>query len=515
MEKYRKILRLYHEGASQRSIAQICSCSRNTVSKTLQRFESSKLTWPLPDDLGDVELTAILLDRKEKVDSRKHPDFEYVQKELVKPGVTLTLLWSEYLADCNATDQQPYMYSQFCELFGKFNATTKATMRIPRTPGEIMEVDWAGKTSHLIDDVTGEIIKVYIFVAALPASRYAYVEGFLNMSQDSWISAHVNAYRYFDGVARLTTPDNLKTGVTKSSKTEPLINKTYQEMADHYGTVILPARVKKPKDKASVESEVGIISTWIIAALRNSQCFTLKELNKEIKQKLVEYNNKPFQKREGSRHSVYLNEEKPFLLPLPTSDFVVANWKVAIVQFNYHVSVEKMNYSVPSEYIKYKVDVRITRNTVEIFYKQTRIASHPRLTGFSGQYSTSEDHMPEGHRAYAQLSAKSLLRQASQVGEFTESVIDFLLKSAKVEQQAYKSCLGLLKLSDKYGVERLESACRISWSLTKSPSYKSINLILKNGSDRMSPLPLPEEKQESDEFSLKRGSDYYGGDDSC
>jgi len=160
-----------------------------------------------------------------------------------------------------------------------------------------------------------------------------------------------------------------------------------------------------------------------------------------------------------------------------------------------------MNYSVPSKYIKHKVDVRITRTTVEIFYKQTRIASHPRLTGFSGQYSTILDHMPDGHRAYAQLSAKSLLRRASFIGEFTESVIDFLLKSAKIEQQAYKSCLGLLKLSDKYGAERLESACRISWSLTKRPSYKSINMILKNGSDRMSPLPLHETKQESDELS--------------
>ncbi|MCL2681774.1 MAG: IS21 family transposase [Streptococcaceae bacterium] len=385
--------------------------------------------------------------------------------------------------------------------------TGELTTDYAKSLGEIMEVDWAEKTAHLIDDITGEIIKVYIFVAALPASRYAYVEAFMNMSQDSWISAHVNAYQYFDGVARLTIPLNLETDVTKSSKSKPIINKTYQEMADHYGTVILSDQVKS--SKASVESEVDMISTWIIAALRESHHFTLKKLNKEIKKKLVEYNKNPFQSRAGSRHSVYLNEEKPLLMPLPTSDFAVANWKVATVQFNYHVSVEKMNYSVPSKYIKHKVDVRITRTTVEIFYKQTRIASHPRLTGFSGQYSTTLDHMPDGHRAYAQLSAKSLLRRASFIGEFTESVIDFLLKSAKIEQQAYKSCLGILKLSDKYGGERLESACRISWSLTKRPSYKSINMILKNGSDRMSPLPLHETKQESDEFS----SDYYGGDD--
>jgi len=356
-----------------------------------------------------------------------------------------------------------------------------------KSSGEIMEVDWAEKTSHIIDDITCEIIKVYLFVAVLPDSKYAYVEAFVNMNQDFWILAHVNAYRYFDGAARLTIPLNFKTDV-KSSKSEFLIDKTYQEMADHYGTVISPVRVNK--NKPSVESEVCIISTWIIAALRNSLCFTLKELNKKIKKKLVEYNNKPFQEREGSRYSVYLNEEKPFLLPLPASDFAVAHWKVAIVQFNYHVSVEKMNYSVPSEYIKYKVDVRIGTNTVEIFYKQTRIASHPRLTGFSGQYSTSSDHMPEGHRAYTQLSAKGLLKRASRIGEFTELVIDFLLKSARVEQQAYKSCLGILKLGDKYGVERLEAACCISWSTTKRPSFKSINLMLKNGGDKMTPLSL-------------------------
>jgi len=490
MDKYRKILRLHNEGASQRSIAQTIGCSRNTVSKTLGRFEASDLTWPLPEDMDDVELNRTLLERKEKVDSRKLPDFEHIQKELAKPGVTLTLLWKEYLANCRIANQQPYMYSQFCNLFDKFNTTTKASIHIPRTPGEIMEVDWAEKTSHIIDDITGEIIKVYLFVAVLPASRYAYVEAFVNMNQDFWMSAHVNAYRYFNGVARLTIPLNLRTNDTKSLKSEPQINKTYQEMAKHYGTEILSDRVKKPKVRTSVESEIGIISTWIIEALRESLCFTLKELNKEIKKKLVEYNNKPFQRCEGSRHSVYLNEEKPLLLPLPTSDFAVASWKVATVQFNYHVSVEKMNYSVPSEYIKCKVDVRISTNTVEIFYKQTRIASHSRLTGFSGQYSTTNDHMPEGHQASAQLSAKGLLKRASRIGEFTESVIEFLLKSARIEQQAYKSCLGILKLSDKYGVERLEAACRISWSTTKRPSYKRINLMLKNGSDKMTPLSL-------------------------
>jgi len=516
MADYRKILRLHHEGYSQRSIASICRSSRNTVSKTIDRFDGTGLGWPLPEGMTDQALAELLLKKGSQVSTKQLPDFDSIHKELAKPGVTLSLLWEEYLVDCRLAGKDHYMYSQFCELYRSHAAKSKATMRIQRNPGEALEVDWAGQTAHIVDNVTGELIKAYVFVAAFPFSRYAYVEAFLSMNQEAWISAHVRAFQYFGGVARTLVPDNLKTGVSKSSKNDPVINRVYQEMAEHYDTIVIPARVRKPKDKASVEGEVGVVSTWILAALRNCHCFSIGELNREILGKLGEYNDKPFQKRTGSRRSVFLAEEKPLLVPLPVEPFVMSEWKVATVQFNYHIALEKMNYSVPYEYIRHKVDVRSTSRTVEIFYKGTRIASHIRLKGLPNQYSTVEAHMPAGHYEYARLSGQSLRNKAAKIGPSTEAVIDCLLRSAGVEQQAFKSCLGLLKLGDKYGTERLEAACRLSRELTRRPSYKSIALILKNGSDKaVHSLPLPLEKHEPDEFSLTRGSGYYGGDGEC
>lgn len=274
-------------------------------------------------------------------------------------------------------------------------------MRLEHKPGETRQVDWAGQTAHIADTDTGEQLDAYLFVAVLPYSGYAYTEAFLDMKQDAWITAHVNAYRFFGGVTRILRPDNLKTGIIKNTKVETVVNKTYQEMAEHYGTAIIPARPRKPKDKAYVEGSVGVVSTWILAALRNQQFLSLKELNIAIQEKLSVFNSRPFQKKEGSRAKLF-QEEQLFLLSLPPTPFEPAVWKVATVQYNYHVSVDRMNYSVPYEYIKQQVDVRPIRCTVEVFFSGTRIASHPRLLGRPSQYSTKESHMPPEHQEYLQ-----------------------------------------------------------------------------------------------------------------
>jgi transposase len=297
---------------------------------------------------------------------RKLPDYEYIDKEMMKSGVTVKLLWSEYCETCRQTRELPLMYSQFCFLYQKYREKTKATMHILRKPGEQTEVDWAGKTIQIVDSDSGEPIPCYVFVGVLNYSLYAYVEAFLTMDMESWINAHVNMYRYFGGSTRILIPDNLKTGVDQADWYSPKINKTYQEMAQHYNVAVLPARVRSPKDKASVEGTVGIISTWITAALRNEPFFSLEELNREIGKPLDAFNRKPFQKKEGSRYSVYLADEKPFLTPLPSAPFELSQWKQATVQFNYHISVEKMQYSVPYEYIKQVVDVRLTKTMVEV-----------------------------------------------------------------------------------------------------------------------------------------------------
>ena len=281
----------------------------------------------------------------------KMPDYEYIHREMQKSGVTLNLLWLEYCETCRTADELPYQLTQFKKYYRDHTAKTNATMHLNHKPGEIMQVDWAGDTAVVVDTDTGEIIPAYVFVATLPYSGYSYVEAFFSVNQEAWTTAHVNAFKYFGGVARIIQCDNLKTGVQKHGKDEVILNKSYQELAEHYGTAILPARVRSPKDKAAVEGTVGIISTFILAALRNRQFLSLPELNEAIHERLEAFNRKPFQKREGSRASCFA-EEKPFLRPLPPRPFELATWKVATVGPNYPISVEHMNYSVPFEYIK-------------------------------------------------------------------------------------------------------------------------------------------------------------------
>jgi transposase len=319
-----------------------------------------------------------------------------------KDGVTLQLLWYEYADKCSECGEIPYQLTQFKKYYHDWAMQTKVTMHINRKPGEIMEVDWVGTTAKIIDTDTGNYIDAYLFVAALPYSTYAYCEAFLSMDQHAWTAGHVNAYEYIGGVAKILVPDNLKTGVIKHTKTELVLNRSYQEMAEHYGTAIIPTRVYSPKDKAAVEGTVGIVSTFILAAIRNQKFFSLRELNEVIQERLYTLNHKPFQKKNGSRASLFA-EERESLLPLPKNNFEMSAWKSAKVSFNYRIEVEGRFYSVPFEYIKRQVDVRVTRNTVEVFYEGTRICSHVRLYDTKNKYSTDESHMPPKHQQYCSM----------------------------------------------------------------------------------------------------------------
>lgn len=516
MTKYREILRLSSMGLSQRSIAASCQCSRNTVSEVLSRAFQKELTWPLSEDITDEDLQTVLFPEKaQQASLRKLPDCEHIHRELSKSGVTLSLLWSEYCEVCRSSKEIPLMYTQFCNYYRKFASTTKATMHIHRKPGEQLEVDWAGQTAAIVDQDSGELIPVYVFVAALSSSQYAYVEGFLSMNQESWIAAHVHAFSFYGGVTTILVPDNLKTGVEKSSWYSPVINKTYHEMAEHYGTAVIPARVRKPKDKASVEGAVGVISTWVLAAIRNQTFFSLTELNNAIAEKLHSFNSRSFQKKPGSRLSTFLDEEKHALQPLPVSAYELASWKIATVQFNYHISVETMHYSVPYEYIKHKVDVRMTRGVIEVFYNNHRICSHPRLHGRPGQYHTVEEHMPEKHKQFVQWNTERFLSWAQNVGPNTTVVIKAILAYHRIEQQGYKACMGVLKLADRYSLVRLEAACTKALSYTPNPSYQNINTILKSGQDKvLDEVASTKEHQTQDgsstQHSFTRGATYYG-----
>lgn len=506
MTNYREILRLRSLGLNHSKIAESMGISRQTVVTALQRAQTQELNWQTAESLSDKELAQRLMPQANGKSSYKLPDYEYVHRELAKPGMTQQLLWLEYCDQCRAAGEMPYQLTQFKTHYREYVVKEKATMHIQRKPGELMEVDWAGQTAHMVDADTGELLDAYIFVAALPYSGYAYAEAFASQDQEAWITAHVNAYSFFGGVTRILTPDNLKTGVIKNTRSELILNKSYHEMAEYYGTAIIPARVRSPKDKATVEGTVGNISSFILASIRNQTFFTLRELNGVIREKLYTFNHKAFQKKDGSR-ATWFAEERQSMLPLPRNAYELSVWKTATVSFNYHIAVDEQYYSVPFEYIKRKVDVRVTRNVVEVFVDGSRVCSHVRLYGRRGQYSTVQEHMPPKHQQYIEWNGGRFRKWAAQIGNNAAAVVETILTGYKVEQQGYRACMALLKLSEQYTPERLEAACAKALTYTPRPGYKSIQTILKSGMDRK----VEETAQSSSEYGFTRGSEYYKG----
>jgi len=480
------------------------------VSKVVKRADEMDISWPVEDRMTDSVLEGTLFPQTKANTVKRTPDFSYIRKELLKNGVSKKLLWAEYMEDCRLNNEEPLMYSQFCNYIQQDEQKRRATMHINRKPGEQVEVDWAGDPAHIIDPDTGEMTNAFIFVGVMTYSQYAYVEAFINEKQQAWITAHVHMYEYFGGVAKILVPDNCKTAVVHNGGWyNQQINTIYHEMAEHYGTAIIPARVRAPKDKPNAEGSVGNISTWITAALRNEQFFSLGELNRAIREKLKAFNANLFQKKEGSRFSLFHDEELPLLAQLPATPYELAEWKQATVQFNYHISLEGMLYSIPYEYIKRKVDVRVTDKTIEVFYNHNRIASHRRLHGRKGQYSTILEHMPEDHQKYLEWNGDRFRKWAERIGTSTYKVTNAILTSNRVEQQSYKSCMGLLKLADKYSVERLEAACERALTYTATPSYKSIKNILTTGQDKTFPNEKPSEHTHNS-YGITRGAGYYG-----
>jgi transposase len=511
MTNYREILRLKSLGVSERNIALSCSCSRNTVSRVTKKAQDLDVEWPLDSTQTNAVLQKKLFPKTKIKKSKRQPDFAYVRKELLKNGVSKKLLWAEYMEDCRLNGEEPLMYSQFCYHVQQNEQKRRATMHINRKPGEQVEVDWAGDPAAIIDPDTGEITNAHIFVGVMTYSQYTYVEAFINEKQQAWITAHVHMYEYFGGVAKILVPDNCKTAVIHNKGWyNQEINKVYHGMAEHYNTAIIPARVRAPKDKPNAEGAVGNISTWIIAALRKEQFFSLAELNLAIEEKLDEFNAKLFQKKEGSRSSLFHDEELPLLTRLPATPYELASWKQATVQFNYHISVNGMLYSTPYEYIKRKVDVRITDKVIEIFYKHNRIASHHRLCGRKGQYSTILEHMPEDHQKYLEWNGDRFRKWAQDIGTNTYMAVDAILTSKRVEQQTYRSCMGLLKLAEKHSAKQLEFACEKALSFTSNPSYKSIKNILVTGQKQAVQKESTTENTRN-RYGITRGASYYGG----
>ena len=513
MLQYSRILRLKAEGFSLRSIASSTGNSRQRVTEVIERAKNKGLVPPLGDEMNDKWLEEFLFPEKSFENSgRASINFEYIHAELAKPNVTLSLLHHEYESDCRINNKIPYSYRSFVRHYSNYANKHKATMRIRRKPGEIIEVDWAGSTASVIDRDTGEMINAYVFVATLPCSQLSYAEATLSMNLTSWISIHNRMFEYFGGSTQIIVPDNLKASVTKHTLNELVLNPTYREMADHYNTVVMPARVGAPKDKPSVEGSVGVISTWIIAALRNIQCFSIEELNDGIWKKLDEFNCRPFTRKQGCRLSAFEEEEKFALSPLPSSPYKMSIWKTAKVRPDYHISVESMFYSVPYEYINRQVELRLTDNLVEVYFNHMRIASHKRLYGKFGQFSTLRDHMPDNHKIYVDQTPENAKEWAQGIGENTAIVTEYLLQKSQNEKVALKSIFALKKSERRYTSYEIERACKMILSMTGRPTVKGIQTLLKNNKKSDNEQELKRKTETiNNNYGFVRGAAYYGG----
>ena len=438
MVKYREIIRLRSKGTSIRNIAFSVDCSTATVQSVLRKAQMQGLDWPLEETLDDAALFIKLFPAKPKEVNKKEPNWPHVHKELAKKGVTLSLLWSEYLEECQGAN--PYLYSAFCRKYRAWAVSNKLVMHIEHKPGCEMQVDYAGMKMAIADPDTGELLDVYVFVASLPYSGYIFAKGFLKTDEEGWLKAHLDAFSFFGGTTTIIIPDNLKTGITKNNYEELIINESYRRMAEYYGCAIVPARPSRPRDKGHVEMSVGVVTRSALAALRNRVFTSTREFNEALLGKVDEINSRTFQKRPGSRKSVFLSEEKDALMPLPPVPYELCVVKTATVQFNYHVYIDGVYYSCPFSYVRREVECRIYPSSIAIFAAHERIALHKRSFARKGAYVTDTSHMPEAHKDFASWNADRFKKWALEYGQATHAVIEAILTSRSVEQHSYRSC---------------------------------------------------------------------------
>jgi transposase len=504
MRKIKEVLRLKFElKLGDRQIARSCGINHNTVGDYMRRAKAAGLDrWPLPTELDDAAIEARLFPpRTALAPVRPAPDWATIHDELRSKHVTLLLLWQEY----KLANPDGYSYSRFCELYQDWSGKLDVVLRQEHLAGEKLFVDYAGATVPIIDSKTGEVQEASIFVAVLGASSYTYAEATWKQDLPCWIGSHIRALEFFQGSPALLVPDNLKNAVVRPCRYEPDLNPTYQEMAAHYGIAVIPARVRKPRDKAKVESGVLVVERWILAALRKRRFFSLAALNEAIHELLEKLNHRPFRKLEGSRATRFEKLDRPALRPLPSEPYVFAQWKSARVHIDYHIEVEKHYYSVPYALLHRQVEVRYTATMVEIFHRGQRVATHRRSS--KPGHTTIDAHRPKSHQRYLEWTPQRLVRWAATVGPFTAQVVDRILQSKPHPEQGFRSCLGILRLGNTYGTDRLEAAAQRA-CLNNACSYQSIKSILKTSLDRQAELAPPPERAPLFHSNV-RGTDYF------
>ena len=492
---YKEIVRLtFSGGYSQREIAAAANCATGTVCNVQRKLRIAGLDAPTAEGMSEKELRGLLAGKRGRKPDVNYvqPDHEAIQEQLDKHrGLTIAIVWEEYASECAAAGKTPYMYSYFAQMHREWQSASDLSLKVPHVPGDRMEVDWAGMTMEWVDMYTGEVHAVYLFVATLPYSQYTFVKPAGSMAQEDWIACNVAALRFFGGSPRIIVPDNLRTGVAAHTADEVVLNRTYRELGDHYGLAIVPTGVRKPKHKPSVEGNVGKIGERIALMLRNQRFFSMSELEEAVAAKLADLNSRPFKKRaDGSREEVFLAKEKPMLAPLPATDFEPGRWLERTVSPDYRVAVDNATYTVPYTFAGQKVDVRVGRSTVEVFCDGERIATHPR-SDVRNDDVRQESHQPKWHSELLQRSGERFRQRAlDEIGPWGRRVADAMLRD-QVQQ---------------HGARAVEEACERACGITRSPSLKTVKIILKNMPDR------DEQRDAKEDYAILRDEGYYGGD---
>ena len=509
MRKLREVLRLHFENKlSGRAIARSCKVSSSTVQDYLRRAGVAKLTWPLPTHLDDLALERVFFPTEHApVRTRIEPEWVLVHQELKKKHVTKLLIWQEYREGCIDGMQ----YSQFCARYNRWRERLGLVLRRDHKAGERAFVDFSGDGITLVDPRTGECKTAKLFVAVLGASNLTYVEPVLSEDLPTWVQCHVNAFTYFGGVPEIVVPDNLKSGVTKPDYYDPELNRTYASLAEHYGTAVIPARIRKPRDKAKVEQGVLLAERWVIAVLRHREFHSLGELREAVRDLNERLNNRPMQKLGVSRRQLFESIERGVLKPLPTQPFELCEWKKVRVNIDYHVEFDRHYYSV--HYTHYvhdqrDMEVRATATGIEIFYASKRVAAHARSYDPLNRYITLPEHMPAAHRQNnLEWTPSRFIAWDKSVGPGTEQFIAELLERRRHPEQVFKSCMGVFRLGDIYSRERLDRACAMALR-RRAFSSLSVRNILKNNRDGLADEPQVEQLNLPMHENV-RGATYY------
>ena len=513
MRKIREVLRLKDCGRSQREIASALCVAVGTICGYLKRAADRGLTWERVQQMSDAEIEAALFrDGGRNVAASRAPiDYAHVHSELHKTGVTLQLLWSEYQESVAARGDgsKPYQYSQFCELYCAWRVRLKPSMRRVHRAGEKAFVDYSGKKPRVTDAHTGEVHDVELFVMVLGASNYTYAEATRTQSLPDFVGATIRGFEYFGGVPEVIVPDQLRSAVKGPDRYEPDINATYLEMAQHYGVVVMPARPRRPKDKAKVETAVLLVQRWILARLRHRTFFSLEELNQAIAEQLEELNARPFQKLDGCRNSAFAKLDRPALRALPRLRYELAERRTARVNIDYHIELERRYYSVPHQLVQQRVEVRATASIVEVFANGERVATHRRSYGARGTAVTDPEHRPHNHRDQV-WPPERLIGWGAKYGPSVATVVEQMLARYVNPEQGYRACLGLMRTADRYGASRLNAACEraLRVGMLGGPTRKYIEAILQRGFDQQ-PTDAAPAKGSHLQHENVRGGDYY------